>query len=432
MKLLIPAKFYVEGGIERVILSMLKEFDELIESVVIVLPQQSIETFRKALPSDSKIVFESANWPGKTIGTKQLRLFGYLQKMSKVVHLDFLETWALKRTQDIQTSGRIRFLAKKYKCTHCLYFICNRVPIPKGLNIPVVILCHDLFWHFAPMTYSPALIQQYDDSLGGWLKSADKVITVSNKTRQDLLTIFPGFEDKVEAVPSASDRPKDFFKHTDKAIDLLQQQGLQADQEYTFFFPSSFSLYKDHLTLLKASIQAFQSNPNFRVLMTGKDTDRLASGNFDMAKQKKTLEYRDYVEELQKLYFEHQQIWQSIFWGGGYCELAVVEAIYQTCSCIVMPSRYEGFGLAISEAIVRGIPVIAADLEVFHEQVELYRCSDRVQFFEAGNSEALQDCIQQFINNPIPRLSEAETSERFDHWTWRQVAEKYISALSSL
>ena len=432
MKLIIPAKFHVEGGIERVILSLLKEFGDLIEGVVILLPKKSIEIFQRELPETSNIVYEWADWPEKTIGANQLRSLGYIRKIAQVTNLNFLGTCAFQKSQDIRSSGRIRFLIKKYQCTHCLYFISNRVPFPQGLDIPVVTLCHDLFWHFAPLTYAPELVQKYDDSLRQWLIAADKVITVSSKTRQDLLTIFPGFDGKVESVPSASELPQSFFADSENALSLLVRQNFEADQALNFFFPSSFSLYKDHLTLMRASIKAFHADSSFKILMTGKDTDRLARGDLDLTKQKSTLEYKDYIEQFQQLYSENKQTWHSIFYGFGYCELAVVEAVYQFCDCVMMPSRYEGFGLAISEAIVRGLPVIAADIEVFHEQVEIYNCADRVRFFEPGSETSLQACLAEFINAPLAKLSESEASNRFGHWTWQQVAENYIRVLSKI
>jgi glycosyltransferase involved in cell wall biosynthesis len=96
-----------------------------------------------------------------------------------------------------------------------------------------------------------------------------------------------------------------------------------------------------------------------------------------------------------------------------------------------MPSKYEGFGLAVSEAIVRGLPVIASDLDVFREQVNLYQCPDRVQFFPVENAAALAECMENFIKNPLAKLATSEIEERFAHWTWDAVAQAYIKALQS-
>jgi glycosyltransferase involved in cell wall biosynthesis len=38
-----------------------------------------------------------------------------------------------------------------------------------------------------------------------------------------------------------------------------------------------------------------------------------------------------------------------------------LEALYSTASVLVLPSRYEGFGLPVAEAMSRGVPVVVAD-----------------------------------------------------------------------
>jgi glycosyltransferase involved in cell wall biosynthesis len=44
-----------------------------------------------------------------------------------------------------------------------------------------------------------------------------------------------------------------------------------------------------------------------------------------------------------------------------------LKALYQAASCFVFPSRYEGFGLPVAEAMVCGCPVVAADIPVLRE-----------------------------------------------------------------
>jgi glycosyltransferase involved in cell wall biosynthesis len=96
---------------------------------------------------------------------------------------------------------------------------------------------------------------------------------------------------------------------------------------------------------------------------------------------------------------------------------------------VVFPSKYEGFGLAIAEAILQGIPVIASDLEVFQEQVELYNCPERVQFYPRGDADSLANCLEQFILNPIPRLLPEDIPNKINFWTWEDVAKKYVELL---
>lgn len=45
----------------------------------------------------------------------------------------------------------------------------------------------------------------------------------------------------------------------------------------------------------------------------------------------------------------------------------LLNEIYNACDVFFIPSKYEGFGLPLLEAMSSGIPVVASDIEIFHE-----------------------------------------------------------------
>ncbi len=59
----------------------------------------------------------------------------------------------------------------------------------------------------------------------------------------------------------------------------------------------------------------------------------------------------------------------------GYVAQAELDGLYARAACALIPSRYEGFGYALAEALCAGVPAIAARssslIEVAHESVAL-------------------------------------------------------------
>jgi glycosyltransferase involved in cell wall biosynthesis len=92
-----------------------------------------------------------------------------------------------------------------------------------------------------------------------------------------------------------------------------------------------------------------------------------------------------------------------------------------------MPSKYEGFGLAIAEAFAHGKPVIASNLKVFGEQINCYQANDFVQLFPPEDHKALAKLMET-------RLREGEISSKRSkelcrgtrQWTWDDVAKTYM------
>ena len=104
-------------------------------------------------------------------------------------------------------------------------------------------------------------------------------------------------------------------------------------------------------------------------------------------------------------------IWKT---GVGDAELA---GHYQTCAALVMPSYDEGFGLPIVEAGRYGKPVIASDIDVFHEVGE-----DAVTkfFFPAGSRDGLSKTVKTFL--AMPEAERSRTDARAEWPSWAESA----------
>ncbi|NET27759.1 glycosyltransferase [Okeania sp. SIO1I7] len=431
MKLILPIEFYRKGGIERVICGTVEEWIEIdeVEEIILILPKKDIPHFQEKLPQSPIIKYESFILPPKSLQSRILSLINKFSSLSANVKAQKVKIFFKRLRRKYQTEFSIKYLASRYQASHCLYFLANRLN-PPNLDIPLAMITHDMFWRFSPLTYPESYVKEYDLSLLEWLKKVNIVFTISEKTRKDILSVFPEFSDKIKAVPISGFPTKS--NASQRLLDLAENSYESNDELPIFYLPSSFGVYKDHLTLLKAGIKLAQKKLKFKIVLIGKETDNLIAGNISLSQQTNSQEYIDYLNQCQEISQNNQNIMQEYFEGLGYCSDEEVEKWYRKCSCVVFPSKYEGFGLALSESVVRGIPAIVSDLEVFREQVELYKCGDMVDFFPVGDVDALTNCMEKFILHPKSNLSAEEVDQRFSHWTWRETAKEYVRLLEKL
>jgi glycosyltransferase involved in cell wall biosynthesis len=92
------------------------------------------------------------------------------------------------------------------------------------------------------------------------------------------------------------------------------------------------------------------------------------------------------------------------------CNRTDVPVLLEDADIFVLPSRYEGFGLVLLEAMASGVPVIAADVD---GPAELIVDGSNGIKFKAGSAEDLADKIAALASRPevAPRI--ARTAQHF-------------------
>lgn len=79
---------------------------------------------------------------------------------------------------------------------------------------------------------------------------------------------------------------------------------------------------------------------------------------------------------------------------AGSLPQAELEGVYRWADIVLVPSRAEGFGLPLLEAVIRGVPVIASDLQVFREISD----HGHVTFFDGNSPAGLAQSILDLVD----------------------------------
>jgi alpha-1,3-rhamnosyl/mannosyltransferase len=117
--------------------------------------------------------------------------------------------------------------------------------------------------------------------------------------------------------------------------------------ERFFLYPAITYPHKNHLVLVKAFAQLLRTHPDVNLVLTG------AKGSMEvtLSREVRNLGIDANVRRL------------------GHVPATDLDALYHEAVGLAFPSRFEGFGAPVVEAMSRGCPVIAADATALPEVV---------------------------------------------------------------
>jgi glycosyltransferase involved in cell wall biosynthesis len=102
-----------------------------------------------------------------------------------------------------------------------------------------------------------------------------------------------------------------------------------------------------------------------------------------------------------------------------------IPSYYKSADICVFPSRHEGFGIVILEAMASGVPVISSDIPSFREII-----SNGIdgRMFKSQDVDALSKEVIALYRDPhLMRELTHNALEKVTEYSWEKIAEKYIS-----
>ncbi|MBI4667366.1 MAG: glycosyltransferase family 4 protein [Nitrospinae bacterium] len=279
------------------------------------------------------------------------------------------EHWTLARNADGQ----------RLDIFHAPHYV-----LPYFMKTPAVVTVHDAIhvidpsYGFAARTYARVMI-------GSAVKRARAVITVSQRTKEDLVELFEARGDKIRVIPNGGGG--DFTRPPEPVIiSTLSQMGIQPGY---FLFVGSDRPHKNQ----KAVAEVLNRLDNsFRFAIAGR-TRPEARKIFEKFGSRVT--FVDFVDKTR------------------------MAALYSGAAALLFPSYHEGFGLPPLEAMACGTPVVASNRSSIPEVV-----GDAAVLVDPDDYESMAYQLREIAMDNRYRAELARKGhERVKIFSWRKMAE---------
>ena len=259
--------------------------------------------------------------------------------------------------------------------------------VPPGCPCPAVVTIHDLSFERHPELMGRRDRLVFRTMVPRSVRRAARVLAVSEWTKRDLVDYYDFPEDKVVVTPNGVDP-------------VFTPIGERREDGPYALFVGTLQPRKDPLAALEAVALL---KDGLRLILVGPD---------------KGLE-----AEARRLASELGLNGRVEF--AGHVEKQQLAELYRGAACFVFPSRYEGFGLPVVEAMASGTPVVAAASGSIPEVA-----GDAAVLVEPGDPVALAGGIERALADR-ERLVEAGL-ERAKRYRWSETARQTLDVYREL
>lgn len=286
-----------------------------------------------------------------------------------------------------------------------LWFCPLLVVEPETPGLPTVVTVPDLQHETHPAFFTDEVLAWRRRHYGRSVQMADRVLTLSSFSRDEIVSRFaldPGAAAKVVAVPLDAEPTVVEASPTTEVSEVRSRFGLDGD---FVLYPANLWPHKDHDTVVRAlaSLHAARGTAPTLVLTGAADGAPEALARWSDAHSELDIRHL------------------------GYVSPESLAGLYRAALALAFPSRFEGFGLPIVEAMRCGCPVVCSNATSLPEVA-----GDAAWMFAPGDDEALAASLGRLLDDPEEgdrlRRAGARRAERF---SWQRTCEQTWSALRS-
>ncbi len=268
-------------------------------------------------------------------------------------------------------------------------FISPDSELPLHLTCPTLLVLHDLnFFH--NKSYLKGLNRRYMLYFTPkFLKAATHIVTVSEFCKEDIENHFPFTKNKIGIIYNAA---SDNFKPLTHD-EILKNRDKYSEGKPYFLFVGSITPRKNLANLIKAyNIYRNNNNNAFPLIIVGGKIHKDKELDYEL----KNTKYRSDIHLLGNV--SNEEIAQIL--GSAFA--------------LVFPSKFEGFGIPIVEAMKAGIPVITSNISSMPEIAD-----DAAILVDPFNPESIANAMSSLVNTiTLYNELKSKSLQRVKNFSW--------------
>ncbi len=273
---------------------------------------------------------------------------------------------------------------------------------PRGPGKATVTTVHDVAFRRLPGLYDAGSRRRLEAATARALKSATRILTVSEFSRQEIATVYKYPADRITVTPLAPGAA--YRPHTAEEVNAFRAR-YRVGAHY-FLCIGRLEHRKNQLTLVRAFDQFKQRRgvgDPFELVLVGPDGYGA----------REVREYAAAVPSAASIRFI------------PYLESDAAAALMAGATAFTFPSAYEGFGIPALEAMVSGTPLIAADIPPLREAA-----GDAALYVSPKEMDAWAEALQRLATDaPLRAALREKGLARVKQFSWEKTAELTWRAL---
>ncbi len=275
-----------------------------------------------------------------------------------------------------------------------LFCPANTAPIFVPKSKKLVMTVHDVAFLTYPKSFSKFFQIYYSFLIPINIKRADRIITISEASKNEILRLFPHAKDKIDIIPLGIDKKYRVVENIKKRKQIL--------------YVGSMNERKNLIGIVEA-YESLVKELGYELVIVGNFFNLFSLSN-----------------EMKEILLRAEKNEKIIFKQGLDDEALIKE--YNISTLLIFPSFYEGFGLPPLEAMACGTPVITSNVSSMPEV-----CGDAALYLDPYNIKDILEKIQYLIDNgDLQKDMVKKGLQRVKNFTWEKSAQQHLEVFEGL